>query len=77
MKDMSLQSCGQKSPPKFRHRQLILALEKSPLNGQMPSGVRSKCVALIAELLRSVIFNNLPLQAEEEDRANPPMSNEK
>ena len=34
------------------------ALEKSPLNGQMPSGVRSKCVALIAELLRSVIFKN-------------------
>jgi hypothetical protein len=58
LKDMSLQSCGQKSPPKFRHRQLILALEKSPLNGQMPSGVRSKCVALIAELLRSVIFKN-------------------
>jgi len=56
---MSLQSRGQESPAKFRHRQLILALEKSPLNGQMPSDVRSKCVALIAELLRSVIFKNL------------------
>ena len=31
---------------------------KSPLNGQIPSGVRSKCVALLAELLRSVVFKN-------------------
>ena len=28
---------------KIFHRQTILALEKLPLNGQMPSGVRSKC----------------------------------
>jgi hypothetical protein len=59
LKDMSLQSRGEKPPAKFRRRQLILALEKFPLNGQMPSGVRSKCVTLIAELLRSVIFKNL------------------
>jgi hypothetical protein len=55
---MSLQSRGQKSPPKIPHHQLILTLEKSPLNGQIPGGVRSKCVALIAELLRSVIFKS-------------------
>jgi hypothetical protein len=58
LKDMSLQSRGQESPAKSRHGQLILALEKSPLNGQMPSGVRSKCVALVAQLLRSIVFKN-------------------
>ena len=43
---------------KIFHRQTILALEKLPLNGQMPSGVRCKCVTLIAELLRSVVFKS-------------------
>ena len=67
MKDMSLQSRGRKAPAKFRHRQLILALEKSPLNGQMPSGVRSKCVALVAQLLRSIVFKNHRTEGGDDD----------
>jgi hypothetical protein len=64
MEDMSLQFRSQKSPPKPRHRQMILALAKSPLNGQIPSGVRTKCVALVAELLRSVIFKSQPSEGD-------------
>ena len=58
LEDMSLQFRSRKSPPKSRHRQLILALDKLPLDGQLPSGVRSKCVTLITELLRSVVFKS-------------------
>ena len=68
MEDMSLQFRSQKSPPKPRHRQMILTLEKLPLNGQIPSGVRSKCVALIAELLRSVIFKSHPSEGDCDER---------
>jgi hypothetical protein len=53
---MSLQSRRQRSPQLQRHRQMVLALEKERLTKQMPDAVRSKCLALWAELIRSVIF---------------------
>jgi hypothetical protein len=45
-----------------------LALEKLPLNGQMPSGVRSKGVALVAELLRSVAFKSNSSKGDYDER---------
>jgi hypothetical protein len=48
--------------------QTILALETLPLNGLIPSGVRSKCVALVAELLRSVIFKSDPSEGDCDER---------
>ena len=56
MKDMGLQSHGQKPSRTHRQRQMILALDKGHHpNGQMPDAVRSKCLTLLAELIRSVI----------------------
>ena len=61
---MSLQVRSQKSPPKLPHRQMILAMEKLPLSDQIPSGVRSKCVVLMAELLRAIIFRSQPSEGD-------------
>jgi hypothetical protein len=45
-----------------------LTLEKLPLNGQMPNGVRSKGVALVAELLRSVAFKSNSSKGDYDER---------
>jgi hypothetical protein len=68
LEDMSLQFRSRKSPPKSRHRQMKLTLEKLPLNGQMPNGVRSKGVALVAELLRSVAFKSNSSKGDYDER---------
>jgi hypothetical protein len=69
LKDMGLQSHGQKPPRLHRHRQMILALDKvyHP-NGQMPDAVRSKCLTLWAELFRSVIFKTKPSEGRSDER---------
>jgi len=56
LKDMDLQSHGQKPSRTPRQRQMILALDKGHHpNGQMSDAVRSKCLTLLAELIQSVI----------------------
>jgi hypothetical protein len=56
LKEMGLQSHGQKPSRRHRQSQMVLALDKlRHPNGQMPEGVRSKCLTLLAELIRSVI----------------------
>jgi hypothetical protein len=68
LEDMSLQVRNQKSPTKRPHRQMLLAMEKLPLSDQIPSEVRSKCVVLMAELFRIVIFRSQPLGGDRDER---------
>jgi hypothetical protein len=69
LKDMGLQSHGQKPSRTHRQRQMILALDKGHHpNGQMPDAVRSKCLTLLAELIRSVICKTKPSERRSDER---------
>jgi hypothetical protein len=69
LKDMGLQSHGQKPSRTHRRRQMMLALDKvHHPNGQMPDAVRSKCLTLLVELIRSVICKTKPSEGRIDER---------
>ena len=56
LKDMDLQSRGQKPSRTHRQRQMILALDKVIIQTEKcQSAVRSKCLTFVDQLIRSVI----------------------